>query len=181
MEAACEVARAAERTARQMRDIRDGKGIIGAATCPKCGLEAKTLLHKFCAHAECPVRRLPPDGTNAVVERGPVRSTKAEGHTPGPWRLNNFGSRPQSINAINGAVPICSFNAHLYDQNRDQAQANARLIAAAPALLEALLEAEALRPRLLKDFGYVPEYVLEFCNKARAVLYRVKSTDGSGT
>lgn len=24
--------------------------------CPKCGLEAKTLLHGFCTHKECPVR-----------------------------------------------------------------------------------------------------------------------------
>lgn len=25
-------------------------------SCPKCGLEAKTLLHRFCTHKECPVR-----------------------------------------------------------------------------------------------------------------------------
>lgn len=24
--------------------------------CPKCGLEAKTMLHRFCRHKECPVR-----------------------------------------------------------------------------------------------------------------------------
>jgi endogenous inhibitor of DNA gyrase (YacG/DUF329 family) len=27
-----------------------------ATKCPKCGLEAKTLLHPFCTHKECPVR-----------------------------------------------------------------------------------------------------------------------------
>lgn len=25
--------------------------------CVKCGLEARLLLHKFCTHAECPVRK----------------------------------------------------------------------------------------------------------------------------
>lgn len=28
----------------------------GAQACPKCGLEAKTLLYRFCTHAVCPVR-----------------------------------------------------------------------------------------------------------------------------
>ena len=42
------------------------------------------------------------------------------------------------------------------------------------ALRTVLLEAEALRPRLLKDFGYVPEYVLDFCNKVRAALAKVR-------
>jgi hypothetical protein len=27
-----------------------------ATACPKCALEAKTLLHRFCTHADCPVR-----------------------------------------------------------------------------------------------------------------------------
>lgn len=28
----------------------------GAASCPRCGLEAKTLLHRFCENRPCPVR-----------------------------------------------------------------------------------------------------------------------------
>lgn len=28
--------------------------------CPKCGLEAKTLLHRFCTHSDCPVRSAAP-------------------------------------------------------------------------------------------------------------------------
>jgi hypothetical protein len=35
-----------------------------------------------------------------------------------------------------------------------------------------LADAESLRPKLLRDFGYVPEYVLEFCNVARAAIAR---------
>lgn len=42
-----------------------------ATECPKCGLEAKTLLHRFCTHAACPVREglkeLAP-GLQAIVE-----------------------------------------------------------------------------------------------------------------
>ena len=37
-------------------------------------------------------------------------------------------------------------------------------------LVEALREAEVLRPKVLKGMGYVPEYVLEYCNKARSLL-----------
>ena len=109
---------------------------------------------------------------DGVVERGPVRSAKAECHTPGPWRVvagmltveaeNRQRGRWYDIVTVHGAF------------EEGEAEANARLIAAAPELLEALQAAEALRPRLLKDFGYVPEYVLEFCNKARAVLYKVR-------
>jgi len=39
-------------------------------------------------------------------------------------------------------------------------------------LYDLLKRAESLRPKLLKDFGYVPEYVLEFCNAARAAIAR---------
>ncbi|SRR5258706_7855734 len=41
-------------------------------------------------------------------------------------------------------------------------------------LVEALALAEALRPKILKGFGYVPEYVLDFCNNARAVLAKLR-------
>ena len=33
-----------------------GGWIKSATKCPKCALEAKTLLHRFCQHADCPVR-----------------------------------------------------------------------------------------------------------------------------
>lgn len=29
---------------------------LDTGTCPKCGLQAKTLLHRFCQHRDCPVR-----------------------------------------------------------------------------------------------------------------------------
>lgn len=70
---------------------------------------------------------------------------KKIGYTPGPWKVRSHPSgRPRSI------VPqdvlcrsICSFPASLLDANRTQAEANARLIAEAPALLETLKRAQA--------------------------------------
>ena len=42
-------------------------------------------------------------------------------------------------------------------------------------LAEALRKADALRPILLGQLGYVPEPILRFCNQARAVLAKVQS------
>lgn len=89
-------------------------------------------------------------------------------HTPGPWRLNNFGERPQSINGVNGAVPICSFNTKLYDRDRPQARANARLIAAAPELLDALNGLYGLL-QLFAARSDVPSEVKNFTTNHRAV------------
>lgn len=37
-------------------DDMEEDAILTSSSCPKCGLEAKTLLHRFCQHASCPVR-----------------------------------------------------------------------------------------------------------------------------
>lgn len=53
----------------------------------------------------------------------------------------------------------------------DSGAIQAAIYAARIAQLEALLrEAQSLRPQLLKQFGHVPEYVLDYCNKVRAAL-----------
>lgn len=43
-------------------------------------------------------------------------------------------------------------------------------LAERPKLLALLAEAQDMRPTLLKQLGYVPECVLDFCNKARAAV-----------
>lgn len=63
-------------------------------------------------------------------------------HTPGPWRIST--ANPCEVNAGKGAESMGVASAHNYDIEGifcppTQAQANARLIAAAPELLEALL------------------------------------------
>lgn len=56
-------------------------------------------------------------------------------HTAGPWRLHQ-----NWIDAGRyGSEVICSFCCPLSDQDYDNYEANGRLIAAAPELLEALL------------------------------------------
>jgi hypothetical protein len=56
-------------------------------------------------------------------------------HTPEPWRYEEFGP-----NVIIKATknPMLSVVHSLYHESREQMEANARLIAAAPELLEAL-------------------------------------------
>jgi hypothetical protein len=56
-------------------------------------------------------------------------------HTPGPWRYEEFGP-----NVIIKATknPMLSVVHSLYHESREQMEANACLIAAAPELLEAL-------------------------------------------
>ncbi len=39
-----------------------------------------------------------------------------------------------------------------------------------PPLVQRVRAAQELRPLLLKQLGYVPECVLEYCNKNRALL-----------
>jgi hypothetical protein len=73
-------------------------------------------------------------------------------HTPGPWvvRRNGITGYPAAIEAINacnktrGKVgpSVTRWNAITLPSS-EEGQANANLIAAAPELLEALLEAEA--------------------------------------
>lgn len=47
--------------------------------CPKCALEAKSLLHRFCTHKECPVR-------DAL---GPYRKVEVCAHCGGPRDVRN--------------------------------------------------------------------------------------------
>lgn len=63
-------------------------------------------------------------------------------HTPGPWkvmpRINNFIDIEHSQNLVKGAITLALCRVQARQSWEDEAQANARLIAAAPDLLEAL-------------------------------------------
>ena len=117
----------------------------------------------------------------------PLDLAQFEGHTPGPWGVYDAHSTiqidPPGKSGERPAIVLWSgFDGN--DMSVEQNRRNARLIAAAPALLaecrrlraeEArlvalLATAQALRPSLLKDYGAVPECVLDFCNRARAAL-----------
>ena len=49
-----------------------------------------------------------------------------------------------------------------------------RLRAQVAALSEALQAAQELRPTLLRQYGAVPECVLDYCNSARAALAKLE-------
>jgi hypothetical protein len=56
-------------------------------------------------------------------------------HTPGPWENHKWNSDEHQISALGGTVALVSHSHSLISD--EQADANARLIAAAPELLEA--------------------------------------------
>lgn len=57
-------------------------------------------------------------------------------HTPGPWHV--IGSRKQKYASARFIRAGCAFVGKTYGHEGQPADANARLIAAAPAMLEAL-------------------------------------------
>jgi len=80
-------------------------------------------------------------------------------HTPAPWHVG-IGNGEGSIFSDSGRTrledggttlyPICSYNR---GWNADEDAANARLIAAAPELLEALIECERCVNELFQETG----------------------------
>lgn len=61
-------------------------------------------------------------------------------HTPGPWVVNPFEARVDEAAKIcdDGLLPICKLLWPTDERTETETKANARLIAAAPAMLEAL-------------------------------------------
>lgn len=77
---------------------------------------------------------------------------KAQKHTPGPWMNPNLSNEVMTI--PNGEIKICRVYAIL---ENDRGEANAKLIAAAPELLDALL--------LIKKFSYQIDCTSESAKK----------------
>ena len=71
-----------------------------------------------------------------------INSNEFEGHTPGPWYLDDAPDvkHPSVILADDGATIVAEAMTVVAEQH--DAEANARLIAAAPDLLAALIEAQ---------------------------------------
>lgn len=103
---------------------------VGKMTsCPKCGLEAKTMLHPFCTHAECPVRRISSD-------------KQKPSHSAEPWQVKHDWDIEGATTIIaNADAEIDSEGTHYsydtiaichdqFDERMPEAQANARRIVA---------------------------------------------------
>ena len=93
-------------------------------------------------------------------------------HTPGPWAYHNTPTPFIYVNA--GGLPICQiYTSTAHGQSIGEQFANARLIAAAPELLEALQRLSAQCTRL--SLPGQPETDAE--KTARAVI--AKATGGA--
>jgi hypothetical protein len=57
-------------------------------------------------------------------------------HTPGPWHIDRYGKHPRAVWGATNALPVAII--HSDGTSSAANDANARLIAAAPELLEAL-------------------------------------------
>ena len=91
-------------------------------------------------------------------------------HTPGPWKLNKDKTTVYCTTRNNDEPGICSTKGEaLILLSREAQEANARLIASAPDLLEALRELEPIAHRL---GGESPKYDLlnNATAKARAAI-----------
>ena len=63
-------------------------------------------------------------------------------HTSGPWTVRNIASKDAYVGpAADGGAPNVAIIPKRITRSNDEQQANARLIAAAPELLEALQQA----------------------------------------
>ena len=90
----------------------------------------------------------------------------AQGWTPGPWQC--VGWTPPGIYGPGGlrdAVRVAQIDRRI---KVEEAEANANLIAAAPALYEALADCLAELSPLMQ--AYRPEHYEPICGKARAAL-----------
>lgn len=113
-----------------------------------------------------------------------MTDTKVVGHTPGPWIVEFSGTG--GYDAMTGAwairkdsVLIAEVDQSDYGQNHcdyefhsPEAEANARLIAAAPELLEALMEIHKLSlcptPNRIRDWSARVDVMADFARKAIA-------------
>ena len=87
-------------------------------------------------------------------------------HTPGPWEINERHGGVIYIEGVGNTVAICHDDG--FDIDHAEAEANARLIAAAPQMLEALEAADALIHRLLMGADYAQKEVEEIRAAIRA-------------
>ena len=114
------------------------------------------------------------------------------GHTPGPWRVDStvslgaygvwtaYSTHP-GYDGAGYESPICSMNPAEQLIPREQRDANARLIAAAPELLEALKEqvrgAEWRQENEPDNWNGADDEALE---RARAAIEAAEGKDGAG-
>jgi hypothetical protein len=95
-------------------------------------------------------------------------------HTPGPWRIGNA----TEVHAPDGARIVMCCQTH-DDAESDHSEANARLIAAAPDLLDAAMEMAMLFENALR-FGAIDNRLI-LAESIRNILSRHHATIAKAT
>jgi len=73
-------------------------------------------------------------------------------HTPGPWLVDYRDANGSKVVITRESVPICAVHPKVQTHGLPTAEPNARLIAAAPEMLEALKTAQA---EIVCSIGYM--------------------------
>lgn len=95
-------------------------------------------------------------------------------HTPGPWRVQSFLQEGWLI-VENRSRCVCRCYAYKEGHANDMEQeANARLIAAAPDLLEALEECRGQLALIESKSAYEQPFVLRLIARADAAIAKAK-------
>ena len=110
-------------------------------------------------------------------------------HTPGPWRIESgLSEYSASIDIYGGDVWVgCAHGSHMAPDQRpapgfpsdNEGRANARLIAAAPKLLEALEEIAAFQPTRSKETTSKGDRCVRIAQAAIAKIITEGETDES--
>lgn len=102
-------------------------------------------------------------------------SQQVKGPTPGPWRVERQNPSPTTGEwMIAGGIP--GYLAEVRDCGSGDVEANARLIAAAPAMLEALQSLEPYLDRLICYASTCSEY--EPNNAVRKAMEAIAKATG---
>lgn len=104
------------------------------------------------------------------------------GHTPGPWEVQREDKRLDSgdvvewlwVGPVKWQTRVC--RVVCYDGEQDEQRANARLIAAAPDLLEALIEALPYVECAEDDPAYKAGAVAKVVKNMRAALAKARQS-----
>jgi hypothetical protein len=120
--------------------------IATATECPKCGLQAKTLLHRFCTHKACPVREAL--AAKKAAEPTPEVAQAAAPAISDDWQQKHDFDREGLLTIIgnidgpdDGQFHYTTICEEVGGRTPEEALANANLIAAAPELLRELMRA----------------------------------------
>jgi hypothetical protein len=120
------------------------------------------------------------DGLKEGVSASPDAARAADRRTPGPWHVYEHDGEAQSISGPNGETICLLFDENpLPHEDQDEANANAYLLAAAPALcaaLEAVVAQVDFKVRACGSAGHFEESA----NQARAALAAARGEAANG-